>query len=61
MEALFQKNIIVYGKHSQYIKALIAKPDTGLKSGLFERAVDVLAAAAVVGKVYNRLAEVETI
>ncbi len=60
MEALFQKNIIVYGKHSQYIKALIAKPDTGLKSGLFERAVDVLAAAAVVGKVYNRKAEVDT-
>ena len=57
MEALFHKNIVIYGKHSQYLKALVAKPDTELKLGLFERAVDVLVAASVIGKIYNRKAE----
>lgn len=60
MEALFQKNIVIYGKHSQYLKALVAKPDTELKSGLFERAVDVLVAASVIGKIYNRKGEADS-
>ena len=57
MEALFHKNIVIYGKHSAFIKELVSKPDASLKNGLFDRAVDVLVAASIVGKLYNRKAE----
>lgn len=59
MEGLFQKNIVITGKHAMYIKSLVAKPDTNLKHGIFERQVDVLVVSAIVGKIFSRQAEVD--
>lgn len=59
VKGLFQKNIIITGKHSEYMKALVAKPDLNLKQGIFNRQVDVLVMASVVGKIFSRKAELE--
>ena len=41
------------------MKALVAKPDLNLKQGIFNRQVDVLVMASVVGKIFSRKAELE--
>lgn len=57
---LFSKQIVITGKHAQYMKALANSFDTNLKQGFFKRNLDVYLIAPIIGKLYNRRAEPDT-
>lgn len=56
---LFGKNIIIYGKHAKYMKALANKFGTEQNQGFFKRNLDVYIAAPIIGKLFNRKADVD--
>lgn len=59
VEPLFSKQIVITGKHAQYMKALVNPFDTNLKQGFFKRFLDVYLIAPIIGKLYNRKAEAD--
>ena len=59
VEPLFSKQIVITGKHAQYMRALVNPFDTNLKQGFFKRFLDVYLIAPIIGKLYNRKAEAD--
>lgn len=57
---MFEKNILIKGKHATYMKKMAAKFDSELSQGIFDRNLDVYLLAPVVGKLYNRKSNVDT-
>lgn len=58
---MFEKNIIITGKHATYLKFLSSKTELLNKSakvaGVFERNIDLLMIAPLFGLLYNRKAD----
>ena len=57
---IYEKNIMIKGRHATRMKALASKFDDNLTNGLFVRNLDVYLTAPIVGKIYGRKAEVDT-
>jgi hypothetical protein len=56
---MFKKNILIKGKHADYMKKLAAIVDAGNGIKLFDRNLDVYIFAPIVGAVYGRTAPVD--
>lgn len=53
---MFEKNILIKGKHATYMKALVANVDSNVGTGIFKRNLDVYLMAPIVGRLYGRKA-----
>lgn len=51
---MYEKNILIKGKHATYMKELVSTIDSNIASGIFKRNLDVYLIAPIVGKVYGR-------
>lgn len=56
---LFDKNILICGKHGSYVKQLASKLDKDIPYGVFKRNLDVYLLSPIVGLVYNCKAQPE--
>lgn len=57
---MFDKDMIfIRGKHATYTKELVAKFNMSIKQGIFDRNLDVYLIAPIIGKLYNRKAELD--
>ena len=56
---LFSKQIMIHGKHATFMKELVNQFDTNQKRGFFKRNLDVYLTAPIIGKLYNRKAEID--
>lgn len=63
---MFEKNIIITGKHASYVKFLSEKTkqlgegQSKNGAGIFDRNIDVFMIAPLVGAIYNRTAKADT-
>ena len=62
---IFQKDYKIYGRHAEYVRALVGTNSSGnkIKSSripIFQRYVDVMAVAPIVGFIYKKKGEHET-
>lgn len=56
---MYEKNILIKGKHADYMKKLVASFDGSLSQGIFIRNLDVYLLAPIVGVIYGRRAKVD--
>jgi hypothetical protein len=56
---MFEKNIVIKGRHAKYMKELAAKFSSDMSQGIFARNLDVYLLAPIVGKLYNKKSEVD--
>lgn len=54
---MYERNILIKGKHATYMKELVANIDTNIGQGIFKRNLDVYLMAPIVGMLYGRLAD----
>ena len=57
---MFKKNVLIKGRHAEYMKRLAAVIDADTSARLFERNLDVYILAPIVGLAYGRTAKVDT-
>ena len=56
---MYEKNIIIKGKHAELTKKLVASFNSALSQGFFARNLDVYLLAPIVGKIYGRTGVVD--
>ncbi|MBZ4646663.1 MAG: hypothetical protein JG777_2152 [Clostridia bacterium] len=56
---MFKKNIIIKGKHADYMKKMAAIIDSNTNQKLFERNIDIYIFAPIVGMIYGRTSVVD--
>ena len=62
---IFQKDYKIYGRHAEYVRALVGTNSSGnkIKSSripIFQRHVDVMAVAPIVGFIYKKIEKHDT-